>query len=165
MSTQTSQQLESFLPVYDSMPENWQEARQYLVEQLKMIANSVNAKEIGWILEEELLNGCQFQPSVASSGQYRSVFRKLVDFGALPDTSRKPIPHGLSITDRFTLIELTACATDPVGLTSLSLPFASSIANENIKLFLDSTNVIIETAKDYSSYSRCFVIINYIQEL
>jgi hypothetical protein len=52
-----SQEFESYVPVYDTVPEQWEDARAFLVEQLKKISNAVNVREIGWLLDEELLSG------------------------------------------------------------------------------------------------------------
>ena len=45
-----SQTLESYVPVYDVVPEKWEEARPFLVEQLKKISEGVNTREIGFFL-------------------------------------------------------------------------------------------------------------------
>jgi len=59
----SSQIFESYVPVYDAVPEDWESARQFLVEHLKKISNAVNAREISFFLDEELLSGKQFIPS------------------------------------------------------------------------------------------------------
>ena len=74
---------ESYLPVYDSVPEKWEDGRVFLIEQLKKISNVVNVREIGWYLDEEVLTGKQFIPLATSSQEFRSVFRKVIDCGTL----------------------------------------------------------------------------------
>ncbi len=165
MSSSTNTELESYLPVYDTIPDKWEEARSFIVEQLKKITNSLNVKEIGFYLEEELLSGKQFIPGTENPQEFRSIFRKLIDFGSLPNAGIKSVPHGITVDNRFTLIHLYASATDPVGLKALSIPFASPIINQNIKLDMDAVNVNITTAIDYSSYTRTFIVLEYIQEL
>ena len=49
--------LDSFVPVYDAIPAKWEDARPFVVEQLKMMANAINIREIGWFLDEELISG------------------------------------------------------------------------------------------------------------
>lgn len=163
--TLDSQYFESYVPVYDTVPESWEEAKPFLVEQLKKIAMAVNAREIGWYLDEELLSGKAFIPSTNTSQigdisqRYRSILRKVVEFGALPNTGSKAALHGIDITDNFTLVSMSACATDPINLMSLPIP------NLGIRMNMDSTNINITTSNDMTSYTRCFVIIEYIQEL
>ena len=63
MTYNSSQIFESYIPVYDAVPEGWEQARPFIVEQLKALANAANIREIGWYLDEELLSGKQFIPS------------------------------------------------------------------------------------------------------
>lgn len=173
MTTPSFDQIfESFVPVYDVVPAKWEDARPFIVEQLKKIAIAVNAREIGWFLDEELLSGKAFIPGVndavsgGTSQQFRQVLRKVVDFGTLPNASTKSVAHGISVTSNFTLIFLGAYATDPVNLEGISIPFVdpSSTAN-GILLNIDSTNVNITTGSNRSNYTRCYVTIEYLQEL
>ncbi len=81
MLPQDSQQLESYVPVYDVAPQTWDEGRVFLVEQIKRLANAINAREIGFFLDQELLSGKSFIPGVnivtgaGSSQQFRTVLR------------------------------------------------------------------------------------------
>ncbi len=172
--TFSSQEFESFVPVYDTVPEKWEDARQFLVEHLKKISNAVNIREIGFFLDEELLSGKQFIPTVAMSGpnsgnsqQFRSVLRKVIDFGALPAAGNKAIAHGINFDSNFTLIQLFAAATDPIGLIAIPIPWAEvpSVPPGNIRVYLDATNVNITVESNRSNFTRCFVVIEYIQEI
>lgn len=84
MNTLDSQEFESYVPVYDTIPEKWEDARAFIVEQLKKISTAVNIREIGWLLDQELLSGKAFIPgsnniiSGGSSQTFRSVLRKVV---------------------------------------------------------------------------------------
>jgi hypothetical protein len=173
MTTPSDNQVfESFVPVYDVVPEQWEQARPFLVEILKKISNAVNVREIGFYLDEELLSGKAFIPTTntllpsGTSQQFRQVLRKVVDFGALPNAGTKSVPHGITVTNNFTLVSLTAGATDPTGLSALPLPYANPAAlNLSISLAMDATNINIVTGVNRSNYTRCYVIIEYLQEL
>lgn len=171
MIPQDSQQLESYVPVYDVVPEKWEEARQFLVEQLKKLATAVNSREIGFYLDQELLSGKAFIPGVnistdgGSSQQFRTILRKVIDCGTLPNTALKTVPHGITIDANFTLIDLYGAATDPTNLLSIDLGHAAVTATNTVEIFLDSVNVVIITGSNRSTYTRSFVIIEYIQEL
>ena len=166
-----NQQLESFVPVYDAIPEDWEEAKPFIVEQLKRISNAVNIREIGWFLDEELLSGKAFIPGVqnlddlSTSQVFRQVLRKVIDFGALPAAGTKSAPHGISVTDNFTLVQMFAAATDPIALTAKPIPYADAASLTNISLDMDMTNVNITVAVDESAFTRCFVTIEYLQEV
>lgn len=154
----TSQNFESYVPVYDTVPEDWEDARQFLVEHLKKISNAVNIREIGWHLEEELLSGKQFTPPSNISGnsqQYRSIFRKVIDCSPLV-IGANSFAHGITFNANFTLIQLYGAATDSVAFTAVPLP------NNQDSLTMDATNININVT---SAYDRAFVVVEYIQEL
>lgn len=172
MNRSDDQVLEAFLPVYDAVPEKWEDAQPFLVENLKRISNAVNVREIGWFLDEELLAGKSFIPgatdirNLSTSQVFRQVLRKVIDFGSLPIAGSKTVPHGISFTDNFTLVQIYAAATDPINLQAIPIPFATPTAlNQNIYLSMDAVNIEIVTGIDVSRFSRCFVTIEYLQEL
>ena len=163
----SSQDFESYLPLYDFIPDDWEEAKPALVEQLKRISNAVNVREIGWYLDNELLSGKQMFPGTSSANdqQFRSIFRIVINFGALPNAATKSVAHNIPFNANFSLTHLYAGATDPVGFHALQIPYASPTLNENIKINIDATNVNITTAIDYSAYTRTFVVCEYISEV
>lgn len=166
-----SQYFESYVPVYDVAPKTWEEAMPFVVEQLKKLANAVNAREIGFFLDQELLSGKAFIPGInnvvdgGTSQTFRSILRKVIDFGALPAAGTKSVAHGIVFDANFTLIQIWASATDPAALVALPIPFASPTLVNSISLTMDATNVNIAVGVNRSSFTRCFVIIEYIQEL
>lgn len=167
-----SQNLESYVPVYDAIPEKWEDAKPFIVEQLKKISNAVNIREIGWFLDQELLSGKAFIPSstplsdLSTSQVFRQVLRKVVDFGALPAAGTKSVAHGITVDFNFTLVQMFAAATDPNDLLALPIVYADPTAlNKAIALNMDATNVNITVGIDRSAYTRTFVVIEYMQEL
>ena len=166
-----SQNLESYVPVYDAAPKTWEEGMPFIVEQLKKLANAVNAREIGFFLDQELLSGKAFIPGVniandgGSSQQFRSILRKVVDFGPLPAAGFKQVPHGIFVDANFTLIQMFAAATDPVNLVSFPIPFSSGGTATDVGLFMNSTDIFIVVQSNRATFTRCFVVIEYIQEL
>lgn len=159
MTSQTSQIFESFVPVYDTIPEKWEDAREFLVEHLKKISNAVNIREIGWLLDEELLAGKQFFPSLTTSTgedpsqQFRAVLRKVIDFSPLI-AGTTPKAHGITVDANFSLIDLWGAGTDAIALTG------NPINEPNITY--DVTNIYITSAVPFD---RCYAFIEYIQEL
>lgn len=155
MTSQTSQIFESFVPVYDAVPEKWEDGREFLVEHLKKISNAVNIREIGWFLDEELISGKQLFPGASSPDdqQFRTILRKVIDFGSVGVgvTSK---PHGIVVNANFTLIDLWGSATDAVAFTG------NPINQPNITY--DVTNINITTTK---AYTRVLAFFEYCQEL
>jgi hypothetical protein len=167
MTSDSSQQFESYVPVYGAIPDQWENSRQFIVEMIRKITDAVNNREIGFYLDEELLSGKSWIAGPSQPQQFRSVFRKVIDTGALPAAGTKNVPHGINITSNFTLVHLYGAATDPVQLFSIPLPFSEQAApaNGNIQLNLDATNVQITVGSNRSNYSRSFVVAEYLLEV
>ena len=157
MNPNQAQQFESYLPLYDTVPESWEEGRQFLVEQLKKISDAVNAREIGWFLDEELLSGKQFIPSTTNPTgemqQFRSVFRIVVDVSPLVAGANTK-PHNITVDANFTLIDMWVAATRSAA------PISQVITDSNVTI--DATNININSP---GNFNRAFCVIEYIQEL
>lgn len=156
MTSISSQVYESYVPVYDAVPEKWEEARPFIVEQLKAISNAANIRQIGWYLDEELISGKQFIPSPVLSGnsqQYRTIFRKVVDCSPL-GVGANAFNHGITFDSMFTLIHIYTSGTNSVGLV------AQTISGNSVTM--NATQVLITSP---AAFDRAFTIIEYIQEL
>jgi len=156
-----NQQLESYVPVYDSIPEKWEDARAFIVEQLKKVSTAINLREIGWFLDEELLTGKAFIPSPGNisasqtSQNFRTILRTVVPFpGLSPGLNSQP--HNITIDSNFSLMQLYAAATNDTTLTGEPIP------NGADTITYDATNINITVA---AAYTRAWAVIEYIQEL
>lgn len=152
-----SEDLQAFIPVYESIPDKWEEAQQFLTEFFRKVSIGINSRERGFYVDDEILSGQMFFPGIGDD--YRGVFRKVVNFGTLPNTAAKSVAHGLTIDSNVSFTRLYGMATDPVSLKGIPLPCRT------IDLEITSTSIIITTTSNRSSYTRCFVVIEYIQEL
>ena len=154
----SSQTFESYVPVYDAIPEKWENAKPFIVENFKKISEALNIREIGWLLDEELLSGKQFIPVTAPDKytpiQYRSVFRKVVNTGALVAGANAPIAHGISFTNIFTLIDMWVSGTNSGTLTA-------RVINGN-DVLMDQFNINITSPQ---IFDRSYCIIEYMQEI
>jgi hypothetical protein len=130
------QDFDAYIPVYDAIPESWEDARQYIVEQLKQISNAVNVREVGWFLE-----------------QYRSIFRKVFDASPLA-SGANTVPHDLTFDNRFTLIDLWVAGTDSVGFQALVISGNDVVMN--------ATDFSITSPM---AFDRAYIVCEYIQEL
>jgi hypothetical protein len=155
-----SQIYESYVPVYDAIPEKWDEARPFLVETLKKISEGVNTREIGFFLDEELLSGKQFIPTLEMSGinsgdsqQFRTIFRKVINCSPLV-AGANSFAHGITFDSNFTLIDLWVSATNSSTLTATTM---SDPSNVN----MNSTDILITSP---GAYDRAFAVIEYLLE-
>lgn len=160
MNASADQQLESFVPVYDAVPESWEEAKPFIVEQLKRISNAVNIREIGWLLDEEVLSGKAFIPgaeslnNVGTSQTFRTVLRKVVDVSPLVLGANAPVAHGITFDTNFTLIDMWVAGTNSATLT------AREISGNDV--VMSATNITITSPQ---AFDRAFCFIEYCLEL
>jgi hypothetical protein len=156
-----SQNLESYVPIYDVAPKTWEEGRPFIVEQLKKLANAINIREIGYFLDQELLTGKSFIPGMndfnggGGSQQFRTILRKVVTFPGLT-IGVNTQPHEIFIDGNFSLIQLFGAATNAIALTGEPIPNAADTISYT------STDIIITVA---AAYTRAWAVIEYIQEL
>lgn len=134
------------------------------------IANSLNIRDAGFYVEEEFVNGQIWFPNPnlsSTTGQaptFRQVFRKVINFGALPNTGTTNVAHSIAPDSTFTFTRIYGCASDTTGLDYLPIPFASPTDAENIKLEVDNTNVSITTGSNRSAFDTCYVVLEYIKQ-
>lgn len=156
-----SQNLESYVAVYDVAPNTWEEGMPFIVEQLKNLANAVNQREIGFFLDQELLTGKSFIPGAnivsggGSSQQFRTMLRKVIVFPGL-SIGLNTQPHGITVDANFSLIQMYGGAANASAFTGEPLP------NGSDTISYDVTNVYVTVA---AAYTRCFIVMEYLQEL
>jgi len=158
MNSNDSTFFDAYLPVYDAVPEEWEQAKPFLVEVLKKVSNVVNARTIGFLLDEELLSGQAFIPGATipgnNPGEFRQVLRKVIDVSPLVSGANGGKPHGILFDSNFTLIDLWVAGTNSVTLT------ARDISGNNV--VMDATNLVINSPQ---AFDRAFAFVEYIQEL
>ncbi len=159
MQSSDNQQLESFLPVYDEVPEKLDDLRAFLVEQLKKISLAVNIREIGWFLDEELLSGKAFIPAstaqtdLSTSQVFRTILRKVIVFpGLVPGVNI--MAHNIVNDPNYEQIALWACATNSTALDN-------TVFGNSDTIRVTGPNVIITSD---GTYDRCKAYLEYIQE-
>jgi len=175
MSSSFSGNPNNFLPQTYIFPEdNFEEYDVKLREYLTDISSAINMKDSGLYLNEEIITGQQFVPifntSTSSNVNYREVFRKVIDFGVLPDSTTKSVAHGITTTENFTVVKLYATATDPAASTlqsGIPIPYVNvSTPTDGVQLEMDATNInITTTTSNFITYTRCFVVVEYMREV
>lgn len=138
-----------------------------LTQSVNNISVAVNLKDTGYYVLEEYVNGQVFfqNPAATSTLPSRQVFRKVIDFGALPNAAAKTVAHGIAPDATFTFTRIYATASDPVNLLYIPIPYASTVAiANNVQLDVDAVNVTITTGINRIAFSRTFVILEYIKQ-
>ena len=139
-----------------------------LYQNVNNISISLNTRDAGYYVNQEFINGQIFFPNPAldsttpQTPTMRQVFRLVINFGALPNATTKSVAHGITITSGFSFTRIYATATNP-STSFIPIPFSSPTLNQNIKITVDATNVNITTAIDYTAYTICYVILEFIK--
>ena len=177
----------SFVPltdVYDdqllrSIDVNSEQFKDFLVRlrnTINTIAIVLNTKDTGYYVQDAFVNGQIFFPNPAlnsTTGQqptFRQVFRKVINFGALPNATTISVPHNIPITDAFTFTRIYGCATDgntefiPIPYASGQKTYILAVTNDGVELNVDPVNVNITTAIDYSAYTTTYVVLEYLNQ-
>lgn len=122
----------------------------------------LDLKETGYYTLTEFVNSQSFFPNPALSSLtaaapiYRNVFRKVINFGALPNASSASRAHGIPVNAPYTFTRMYGCASNP-GLSFVAIP------NQDIKLTADATNVTVTTSSAYVGYTTTYLILEYIK--
>ncbi len=133
-----------------------------LYQNLNNMSLSVNTRDAGFYDNaNEFVNGQVWFPNPAntsltsSNPAQRQVYRLVINFGALPNTGVKTVPHNILINTGYTFTRIYATASDTTGLTYIPIPYASPTLANNIELSVSATNVIITTGSNRSNYNVC----------
>lgn len=132
------------------IPSDWDEANNMLNWYVPQIAILLNGKVIGSYSTTNNPAGKTYVQNTSSL----QVSRKVVDFGALPNTATKSVAHGLSVNNAFRIFDLYIAASNP-GVSYLC------IKDQN--LTMDATNINLTTASNLSAYTSSFVVIEYMR--
>lgn len=86
----------------------------------------------------------------------KTIYKKTVNFGSLPNSTSKNVPHGISGLQN--IIGVFGIGNN--GATFLPLPFYHEGVN-GIKLTADMTNVTMGSTFNWSGYGSSFVTLYY----
>lgn len=141
-----------------------------LTQYTNSIQIALNLKDSAYYVQTEFMSSQNFFPNTALSSTtpqapvFRSAFRKVINFGALPNAGTKSVPHGILITDTYSFTRIYGAATDQTAMGGIPLPYASTVALDNIELWVDAVNVNVRTTADYSNYTVTYIILEYIKQ-
>jgi len=142
-----------------------------LYQNLSLMSNVLNIKESGYYDTLEFVTGQLYFPIPGATSltnnptpDYRQTFRKVINFGALPNTGTTNIAHGIHCDANTIFTRIYGVATDPTGAFSyLPLPYASSTAANNIELSITGANISITTGVDRTMYTTTYVVCEYLK--
>ena len=150
-----------------------------LYESFNSVAISINTRDAGFYVQQEFVCGQIYYPNPVNtsttgntplSPEFRQVFRKVIAFGALPNTGTKSVAHGITTLPQnlptysgFSFTRIYATATDPINQLYIPIPYASPVLVNNIEINVDATNVNITTGSNRTAYTITYVVLEYIK--
>jgi len=138
-----------------------------LVQNYNNLAFAINLKTSGYYIQPEFLTSNLFF-TVGDSNSFRQEYSVTIPFGALPNAGTKSVAHGIDISTltptTFQFVGHQAWASKPDQTSFIPIPFSSPILNENIKLTVTDTNIVITTAINYSAYTNTMVTLRYLKQ-
>lgn len=86
----------------------------------------------------------------------KTIYRKTVNLGALPNTSTLAVNHDIQNVERF--ISITGMALRASNNTNMPLPYVH--ATTPITIYANATQVVVETTNDRTAFTA-FAILEY----
>ena len=147
----------------DTGSEQFKELIVQLYQNINQIQLATNVKDSALYDTEEFVNGQTYWQNYSDSAlthgdARRQVFRKVIDFGALPNSTTKSVAHNIEITGGFSFTRLYGAASDQANKNYVAIP------NASITLAVDATNVKITTSGTYSTYTVTYVVLEYLKQ-
>lgn len=156
---------QAFLPTTLILPslEEGEEHNLILTDFLKKMISAVNSKDIGQYMNQEVVTGQKFF-TPGENGVLRDSMRKVIDFGALPSSTTKPVPHEIDFTPQTILTRIYATATDP-DTNYIPIPYINTTTpGDSVEMFIDAININIRTTTaNFVNFTTCYVVLEYIQ--
>lgn len=87
------------------------------------------------------------------------IYRKTINFGALPNAGSKSVAHGISGLSRVVL--MTGYTRQPSSGRTRPLPPMTRSANDLLDIFTEGANVTIITNNDWSPYTETYINLYY----
>lgn len=162
MTSQPSNSITSYVPSDIIVPDDPKALKRFLDDLFKQIIDALNDKEIGhYNTVEEVIGQKYF--TAGDTQNFKGIYRKVVDFGALPNTAAKTVAHGITVSASTIFTHIYATATEPSN-GYIPIPYVDPLDIANaIELYVDAANVGIVTGADYSAYTTCYVVLEWIQ--
>ena len=153
----------------DEITPEFKELLVRLYQNLGKMATVLNTKDTGIYQLTEFVNGQRFfsNPSYNSSSNVQPIprpdYRMVVNFGALPNSSIKSVPHNIAVNSGTTFTRVYGASTNP-GVAGVILPsFDPSDITKPINCWPDNTNINVQTTSNMSAFTTTVIVIEYLK--
>lgn len=153
--------LEAALPENVNFSEDWEQFLEQWTNLYRKMAVKINEKERAlYPLSHEILNDQLFF-TIGDTRNYRSVFRKAFNFGAIAAGAVLNVPHGIAAFTIFTKIYGT-CITNVIDYRPI--PYQSvAAANQGIQIGIVGANIVISNGGAAAPITSGIVVIEYLK--
>jgi hypothetical protein len=153
--------LSNQLANYDS-PDSYEAFSEIFQREHKRVVDAVNSKEGGlYSLQQVATFQEYFTPG--NPQKNRNVYRKVINFGALPNNTSRTIPHNINFTNTTRLTRMYGASSNPNAIQFIPLPFASPTLANNVSIEANAAGVTVTTGKDYSGFVDTTIVLEYTQ--
>ena len=139
-----------------------------LIIRLVMNANkqniAINGKDTGIYDVLETITGQTYFQAAGKTTQ-RATYRKVIDYGTLPNAAQLGVDHGITNVAGFSITRIYGAATDPTHRLYFPLPYVANSKDEPIALWATSDKVWTDTfATDRSDFTKTYIIVEYLKD-
>ena len=141
-----------------------------LYQNLNLMQIALNQREFANYSESEVLNGQTYFPTPglnslsSTQPEDRQVFRKVINFGPLPNATTQTVPHDIDIDSGYSFTRIYGTSTNSNQTVFIPLPFPSPTLNQIVKLQITDTDVSITTDIDYTDYVNTYIVLEYLKQ-
>ena len=89
----------------------------------------------------------------------KKIYKKTIDFGALPNSSDKSVAHGISGLN--VVILMTGYTRQPSNGRTRPLPPMTKTPADLLDIYTEGANVTIRTNNDWSPYTETYITLYY----
>ena len=125
------------------------------------IARKLNEKERAYYpLNLEIVNDQKYF-TAGNPQKFRTVFRKIIATGQLPNAAASPVNHNLTPTVNWLFTNISGFARDPA--TPIWIPMPNMGAAYPVQLHVTVTQVIITTTVNLNAFTDSWVVLEYVK--
>lgn len=146
-----------------------------LYQNINNIAINLNLKDTGYYDLQEFVNGQKyfFNPllnsTTSQADQYRQVFRMVVNCGTITASNTYTIAHNIAVDNNYSFTRIYGCASNaqlsaPTFASFIPLPYPSATSANIVELSVDETNITIITGSGVGTYTKTYVVLEYIKQ-
>lgn len=89
----------------------------------------------------------------------KTIYRKTINCGALPNTASKDVAHGITNIDRIVSIE--GYAYNPTLHSTMPIPYSTNSTAANVGVNADTTSINIFDGSDRSAFTEAYITLVY----